>query len=57
MTLDFSFHESELYYLEGVSTPSLQDRILMREYDTKGFEGDEFLELEEVNERLGRSGR
>lgn len=28
----------------------------MREYDTKGFEGDEFLELEEVNERLGRSG-
>lgn len=58
MTLDFSFRKPEPYYSEGVSTLSLQrensseENMLQKESG-----GDGFLEQEEVNKRLGRSGQ
>lgn len=58
MTLNVSFRELEPYFSEEVSTPSLQGENSTEENMLqKDDRVDEFLKLEEVNERLGRSGQ
>lgn len=58
MTLDVFFRESEPYYSEGVSTPPFQGKNSSEgNMLQKDGEGDVVLELEKVNEKLGRSGR
>lgn len=56
--LNVSFREPEPYFSEEVSTPSLQGKNSTEENMLQKDDGvDEFLKLEEVIERLGRSGK
>ena len=58
VTLDASFRELEPYYSGGVSRNSLQGENSSEEnVQQENGRGDEFIELEEVNEHFKQQGR